>query len=89
MTISSRGTQTFWELYRGLPAEIRESARKTYRKWQQDAFHPSLHFKKAGRENWSVRVGINYRALGKFSNDGMFLWEWIGTHADYDKKLKR
>ncbi len=87
MTVSSRGTQTFWELYRGLPAEIRESARKAYRKWQQDAFHPSLHFKKVGHENWSVRVGINYRALGKFTNDGMFLWEWIGTHADYDKKV--
>jgi hypothetical protein len=34
-----------------------------------------------------VRVGISYRALGKFTNDGMFLWEWIGTHADYDKKV--
>lgn len=87
MTVSSRGTADFWELYRGLPAEIRESARKAYRKWQMDAFHPSLHFKKVGRDNWSVRVGIGYRALGKFSGDGMFLWEWIGAHADYDKML--
>ena len=87
MTVSSRGTQAFWELYRGLPVEVRESARKAYRKWQQEAFHPSLHFKKVGCDNWSVRVGISYRALGKFTNDGMFLWDWIGTHADYDKKL--
>jgi len=89
LTVSSRGTQAFWDLYRGLPAEVRASARKAYRKWQQDAFHPSLHFKKVGQDNWSVRVGINYRALGTFTADGIFLWDWIGAHADYDKKLKR
>jgi hypothetical protein len=87
LTLSSQGTRTFWELYRGLPVEIRVSARKAYRKWQQDAFHPSLHLKKVGQENWSVRVSLHYRALGKFTADGTFLWEWIGTHADYDKKL--
>ena len=55
--------------------EVRESARKAYRRWQQDAFHPSLHFKKLRNENWSVRIGLNYRVMGKFSEDGMFLWE--------------
>ena len=54
---------------------------------QQDVFHPSLHFKKLRNENWSVRIGLNYRALGKFSEDGVFLWEWIGSHADYDKRV--
>jgi hypothetical protein len=44
-------------------------------------------FKKAGYNNWSVRIGLNYRAIGKFSEDGMFLWEWIGSHADYDKRV--
>ncbi len=52
-----------------------------------DPFHPSLHFKKVGAVNWSVRVGLNYQALGKFAADGTFLWEWIGSHADYDAKL--
>jgi hypothetical protein len=87
LTVSSRGTQTFWELYRGLPVEIQESARKAYRKWQQDAFHPSLHFKKVGGDNWSARIGLNYRAIGKFVEDGTFLWEWIGSHAEYDKRV--
>ena len=45
--------------------------------------HPSLAFKKIGGENWSVRIGEHYRAMGKFVNDG-FLWEWIGTHGEYD-----
>ena len=87
MTIPSQGTPSFWELYRALPVEVREFARRAYRRWQEDAFHPSLHFKKVGNENWSVRIGLNYRAIGKFSEDGMFLWEWIGSHADYDKRL--
>jgi hypothetical protein len=67
--------------------EVRESARKAYRRWQRDAFHPSLHFKKVRHENWSVRISLNYRALGKISEDGVFLWEWIGTHAEYDKRI--
>ena len=50
-------------------------------------FCASLHFKKVGADNWSVRIGLNYRAIGKFSKDGAFLWEWIGSHADYDKRV--
>jgi len=52
-----------------------------------DPFHPSLHFKKVTGDNWSIRLGLRYRALGKFTNDGMFLWEWIGSHADYDRRF--
>jgi len=29
-------------------------------------------------------MGINYRAVGRF-DDGVFVWDWIGTHADYDR----
>ena len=87
MTLESAGTIEFWEVYRALPVETRKLARRTYRRWRQDAFHPSLHFKKVGKENWSVRLGLNYRAIGKFAADGTFLWEWIGSHADYDKRL--
>jgi hypothetical protein len=46
-----------------------------------------LDFKKVGKENWSGRVGLNYRAIGKFTDDGTFLWEWIGIHADNDSRL--
>ncbi len=87
MTLRSSGTSDFWEQYRGLPFDIRQLARRAYRRWQMDPFHPSLHFKKVGAGNWSVRVGLNYRAIGKFAADGTFLWEWIGSHADYDAKL--
>ena len=86
MNISSRGTAEFWRLYHALPAEVRAVARKNYRLWQANAFHPSLHFKPIGQPNWSARVGNQYRAIGRFiANE--FVWEWIGSHADYDKRV--
>ncbi len=86
MTISSRGTGEFWKLYRGLPAEVRELARKNYRLWAANALHPSLRFKPVGKPNWSVRIGDHYRAVGKFVGD-TFIWEWIGTHEQYNKRF--
>jgi hypothetical protein len=83
--LASRGTPEFWRLYHALPAATRSTARKNYRLWQSHAFHPSLHFKPIGGGNWSVRVGNHYRAIGRFLADE-FLWEWIGSHADYDKR---
>lgn len=86
MTIPSRGTDEFWRLYRQLPADVKETARKNYQLWQANAFHPSLHFKPIGRPNWSARVGMHHRAIGKFIGPE-FVWEWIGSHADYDKRF--
>ena len=39
-----------------------------------------------GKPNWSARVRDRYRAVGKFSGP-VFLWEWIGTHEDYNKRF--
>jgi hypothetical protein len=82
----SRGTSEFWRRYRALPAEVRMLAQKNYRLWSANAFHPSLHFKSIGKGDWSVRVGGHYRAVGKFSGKN-FLWEWIGSHEDYNKQF--
>ena len=84
MNFPSLGTPEFWDLYRGLPAEARVLARKNYQIWRKFPFHPSLHFKKIGGGKWSVRLGIGYRAVGRFQN-GVFVWDWIGNHADYDR----
>ena len=48
--------------------------------------HPSLQFKPVG-EYWSVRVGLNYRALA-IQRGSDWVWIWIGPHTDYDKFLK-
>lgn len=75
----------FWTCYRGLPAEVRALADKSFQLLKSDSHHPSLHHKRV-REFHSVRVGLFYRALGIDVEDGV-LWIWIGTHAEYDKLL--
>jgi len=73
----------FWNLYNGLPPEVRAVADKNYELLRINPQHPSLHFKRIG-ELWSVRAGMHYRALGMDVDDGI-MWIWIGTHAEYDK----
>ncbi len=78
----------FWQHYHQLPKEMRELADKNFSLLQSNAHHPSLHFKKVddARNLWSVRIGLQYRALGLEKPDGI-LWFWIGSHADYDKLI--
>ena len=76
----------FWTAYEELPAHIRALADKSFSLLKQNPHHPSLHFKKAGRY-WSVRIGSGYRALAR-EVDGGLLWGWIGTHAEYDRRIK-
>ncbi len=77
---------SFWEAYALLDESIRRRARKAFRLWMQNPFHPSLRFKCINRvENiWSVRVTRGYRAVGVFGGD-MVTWFWIGHHDDYER----
>jgi hypothetical protein len=61
--MNSFTTPEFWHSYAALPPKIKEQARKAYRLWVDDPFHPSLHFKKVGHDLWSVRLSRSYRAL--------------------------
>lgn len=80
----------FWHAYRQLPQETQQLADKNFALLQADPHHPSLHFKKVGRNKqlWSARVGAHYRALGMEQLDGI-VWFWIGPHSDYDKLLDK
>ena len=81
-----RASQRFWQLYGNLPKEVRKRADKNFEILKSDPQHPSLHFKKVDvdRKIWSVRISLQYRALGVEKPDGI-LWFWIGSHTDYDK----
>ena len=79
-------TPAFWTCYRGLPAHVRELANKNYQILKENSQHPSLRLKKVGRY-WSVRIGLNYRALAIDMDEGL-LWFWIGNHSEYDRLLK-
>jgi hypothetical protein len=75
----------FWQHYHQLPPAVRELADKNFQLLKADPKHPSLHFKKIGKL-WSVRVDAHYRALGLDKPESV-IWFWIGSHADYDKRL--
>jgi hypothetical protein len=88
--MNSRVTEEFAVLFSKLPEPVKEQARKSYQLWRQNSAHPSLHFKRIqGHEQlYSVRVGLGWRAVGLLEDDTI-TWHWIGSHANYDKLLKR
>ncbi len=79
-------TRDFWKMFNDLPGSVQNIARKNFELLRIDSKHPSLHFKKVG-QFWSVRVGINYRAIA-FEEGNDFRWVWIGTHTEYEEIIK-
>ena len=81
-----RTTPQFWKRFDLLPGEVQQLARKNFQLLKQDHRHPSLQFKQLGAF-WSVRVGLNYRALA-IEDGADFVWVWIGPHAEYDTLIR-
>jgi len=83
--MKSATLRSFWDAYRSLNEVIKRSARKSYRLWTQNPFHPSLHFKCINHEEnvWSVRITLGYRAIGILEGNTV-TWFWIGGHDDYE-----
>lgn len=77
---------SFWSAYTRLDEGIKRSARKAYRLWAENPFHPSLHFECINSEEniWSVRVTRDCRAIGIFEGDTV-TWFWIGRHDAYER----
>jgi hypothetical protein len=71
-----------------LPDGVKQEAKAAYRLFRNNPAHPSLRFKKLEGEDhiYSVRIGAGYRALGAMKGNRM-VWFWIGSHADYDRKV--
>jgi hypothetical protein len=84
--VTHKATETFWKHYHLLPTAIQRLADKNFELLQRNPRHPSLQFKKVG-DGWSVRVGIDYRALALQGEAGL-IWVWIGPHDEYNKLLK-
>jgi hypothetical protein len=81
--VKHTAARSFWAKYHALPLDVRTRADRCFHLLKQMPTHPSLHLKRIGTL-WSVRVGRDYRALGRDSNQ-QIVWFWIGSHADYDK----
>jgi len=84
--MKSFATSEFWKAYAQLSPEMQEQARKAYQLWQENSLHPSLRFKKVGRNLWSARVSGGYRALALKKGDDYY-WIWIGNHDEYESFL--
>ncbi|MCX7048002.1 MAG: hypothetical protein NTX50_21265 [Candidatus Sumerlaeota bacterium] len=84
--MNSATLPSFWTAYRSLSEEARRGARKAYRLWAQNPFHPSLHFKCINDEEniWSVRITLSHRAVGILKADTI-TWFWIGGHDEYER----
>ncbi len=88
--MTSRTTQAFWKYYRELPEQIKQEAKKAYRIFKKNPYHPGLHFKRihSTRAIFSLRITKDYRALG-IQQDKQIIWFWIGSHGDYNNLLKQ
>lgn len=89
--MKSHRTREFRDLYDALPPAVQRQADKAYAQFEKDPNHAGLNFKSVGGDpTWySARIGIGHRALCRRAKDSTYVWFWIGTHADYDKMLKR
>ncbi len=88
--MNSRTTERFRKLFAQLPEHVQQQARQAYQRFNQNPNHPSLRLKQvhSTRPIFSVRISLDYRALGVREGEDM-IWFWIGSHADYEKLLAR
>lgn len=84
--MNSATLPSFWNAYRALDEVTRRRAKKAYRLWAQNPFHPSLCFKCINQEEgiWTARITLGCRALGILEGDTI-TWFWIGGHDDYER----
>ena len=81
-----RTTPQFWQRFYKLPEAVQRLAQKNYDLLKANPAHPSLNFKKVG-QYWSVRVGLNHRALA-IEDGSDFIWVWIGDHDTYERLIR-
>lgn len=86
----SRTTASFRKAFADLPSEVQERARTAFDLFSRDPGHPGLQLKKihSDRPIYSARITRDYRALAVRRQD-LWIWFWIGTHADYENLLNR
>jgi hypothetical protein len=83
-------TEGFRNLFAELPPEVQKQAVRCYKLWRRNPHHPSLQFKQVSPNQpvYSVRIGLNYRALGLWEGNRV-TWFWIGSYSDDDRIVRR
>jgi len=88
----NKTARSYREQYAQLPDVIKNLVRGACALFDRDPKHPSLrHHSLAPRkkgnhlpESFSVSPTAQYRAI-YVVRDGVNVWYWIGTHAEYDR----
>ena len=70
--MNSHITARFRKAFAELPADVRKQARQAYRLFIENPHHPSLRLKSihSTRPIYSVRIGLDYRAVPPLDNAG-------------------
>ena len=84
--LKHRAHADFWFHYRQLPPPVRALADKNFELLKANPRHGSLHLKKIAADVYSVRVGLEYRALA-FDRGTHLTWLWIGPHDEYERLI--
>ncbi len=87
----SRILPNFRKDFRLLPKEIQLQAKEAYKIWKDNPFDSRLHFKQIhpSKPIYSVRITLNWRAVGVMESRNAILWFWIGSHEEYNKLIKQ
>jgi mRNA-degrading endonuclease RelE of RelBE toxin-antitoxin system len=64
--MNSHTTDKFRKAFAEMPADVRKQVRQAFRLFIENPHHPNLQFKSMdpNRPIYSVRIGLNYRAVG-------------------------
>jgi hypothetical protein len=78
----------FGEFYLQLPPSVQRQADRAFEHFAIDPRYKSLQFKCVDKSEaiYSIRINLNYRALGRMRQDGMH-WYWAGDHDNYERKI--
>jgi hypothetical protein len=87
--VTSRTTASFRKAFDALPEDTQDRARKAFELFSENPGHPGLRLKQvhATEPIYAARITLHYRALAR-RGDRVWIWFWIGSHADYDRFLK-
>ena len=89
--LQSYFSKKFSGFYQKLPPYVQKQADRAFEYFLLDTRYPSLEFKCVNQTEQEYAIRINkkgYRALG-YLQDETIIWEWIGPHDEYMRRIRR
>jgi len=83
-------SKKFRGFYQKLPPYVQKQADRAFEHFLLDTRYPSLEFKCVDQTEQEYAIRINrkgYRALG-YMQDNIIIWEWIGPHDEYMRRIR-